>query len=184
VSEGQWVAVHGCGGVGLSAIMIARAFGAHVIGVDLADDKLALARQLGATATINAATATDVVNNIRELSGGGAHVSVDAIGSASVCFSSIASLRKRGRHIQVGLMVDEHRNPRVPMDRVLANELEILGSHGMQAHRYAEMLEMITAGRLAPERLIGKTVCLEEAIAELTSMHRFDTNGVAVITEF
>lgn len=184
VSEGQWVVVHGCGGVGLSAIMIARAFGAHVIGVDLAEDKLALARQLGATATINAASATDVVNGIRDLTGGGAHVSVDAIGSASVCFNSITSLRKRGKHIQVGLMVDEHRNARVPMDRVLANELEILGSHGMQAHRYAEMLEMITAGKLAPERLIGKTVCLEEAIAELTSMNNFDTNGVAVITAF
>jgi len=184
VSEGQWVVVHGCGGVGLSAIMIARAFGAHVIGVDLAEDKLAMARQLGATATINAASATDVVNGIRDLTGGGAHVSVDAIGSASVCFNSITSLRKRGKHIQVGLMVDEHRNARVPMDRVLANELEILGSHGMQAHRYAEMLEMITAGKLAPERLIGKTVCLEEAIAELTSMNNFDTNGVAVITAF
>lgn len=184
VSEGQWVVVHGCGGVGLSAIMIARAFGAHVIGVDLAEDKLALARQLGATATINAASATDVVNGIRDLTGGGAHVSVDAIGSASVCFNSITSLRKRGKHIQVGLMVDDHRNARVPMDRVLANELEILGSHGMQAHRYAEMLEMITAGKLAPERLIGKTVCLEEAIAELTSMNNFDTNGVAVITAF
>ena len=184
VSEGQWVAVHGCGGVGLSAIMIARAFGANVIGVDLAEDKLALARQLGATTTINAASATDVVNGIRDLTGGGAHVSVDAIGSASVCFNSITSLRKRGKHIQVGLMVDDHRNARVPMDRVLANELEILGSHGMQAHRYAEMLEMITAGKLAPERLIGKTVCLEEAIAELTSMNSFDTNGVAVITAF
>jgi alcohol dehydrogenase len=184
VSEGQWVAVHGCGGVGLSAIMIARAFGANVIGVDLADDKLTLARQLGATATINAAAATDVVNGIRELSGGGAHVSVDAIGSASVCFNSIASLRKRGKHIQVGLMVEDHRNPRVPMDKVLANELEILGSHGMQAHRYAEMLEMIAAGKLAPERLIGKTVCLEEAVAELTSMNDYPTNGVAVITEF
>lgn len=184
VSEGQWVAVHGCGGVGLSAIMIAHAFGANVIGVDIADNKLALARQLGATATVNAASATDVVSDIRELSGGGAHVSVDALGSASVCFNSIASLRKRGKHIQVGLMVEDHRNARVPMDKVLANELEILGSHGMQAHRYVEMLEMITAGRLAPERLIGKTVCLEEAIAELTSMNSFDTNGVAVITEF
>lgn len=184
VCEGQWVAVHGCGGVGLSAIMIARAFGARVIGVDIAHDKLALARQLGATATINAASTADVVSGIRELSGGGAHVSVDAIGSATVCFNSIACLRKRGKHIQVGLMVDDDRNPRVPMDRVLANELQILGSHGMQAHRYAEMLELIVAGKLAPERLIGKTVCLEAAIAELTSMNNFDTNGVTVITAF
>ena len=53
-SAGQWVAVHGCGGVGLSAVMIANALGANVIGVDIADDKLALARELGAVATINA----------------------------------------------------------------------------------------------------------------------------------
>jgi alcohol dehydrogenase len=81
-------------------------------------------------------------------------------------------------------MVADDSNPRVPMSRVLANELEILGSHGMQAWRYADMLAMIAAGNLEPERLIGKTICLEEAIVELTSMNSFDTNGVAVITEF
>jgi alcohol dehydrogenase len=184
VSEGQWVAVHGCGGVGLSAIMIARALGANVLAVDINDEKLGLAQQLGATATINASAANDVAEAIRDLSGGGAHVSVDAIGNAAVCFNSIECLRKRGKHIQVGLMVEDDHNPRVPMGKVLANELEILGSHGMQAHRYKDMLAMIAAGNLEPERLIGKRVCLEEAIAELTSMNAFGTNGVAVITEF
>jgi len=184
VSEGQWVAVHGCGGVGLSAIMIARALGANVIAIDINDEKLGLAQQLGATATINASAVNDVAEAIRDLSGGGAHVSVDAIGNATVCFNSIECLRKRGKHIQVGLMVEDDHNPRVPMGKVLANELEILGSHGMQAHRYKDMLAMIAAGTLEPERLIGKRVCLEEAIAELTSMNDFGTNGVAVITEF
>lgn len=184
VSEGQWVAVHGCGGVGLSAIMIARALGANVIAIDISDDKLALARQLGAKATIDASAVSHVAEAVREFSGGGAHVSVDAIGNAAACFNSIDSLRKRGRHIQVGLMVEDDHNPRVPMGKVLANELEILGSHGMQAHRYADMLAMIAAGDLAPERLIGKSVCLEEAIAELTSMDQFGSNGVTVITEF
>ena len=184
VAAGQWVAVHGCGGVGLSAIMIARALGANVVAVDIAEEKLALARQLGAAASINATSISDVAEGIRDLTDGGAHVSVDAIGNAAVCFNSIDCLRKRGKHIQVGLMVEDDSHPGVPMGKVLANELEILGSHGMQAWRYTEMLEMITAGRLAPERLIGKTICLEEAIAELTSMNNFDTNGVAVITEF
>ncbi len=184
VTEGQWVAVHGCGGVGLSAIMIARALGANVIAVDINDEKLALAGQLGAVASINASKVAHVAEAVRDLSGGGAHVSVDAIGNAAVCFNSIECLRKRGKHIQVGLMVEDDNNPRVPMGKVLANELEILGSHGMQAWRYADMLAMIAAGDLAPERLIGKTICLEEAIAELTSMNSFDTSGVAVITEF
>ena len=184
VSAGQWVAVHGCGGVGLSAIMIATALGANVIAVDIAEEKLARARQLGAAATINASSVTNVPEAVRDLSGGGAHVSLDAIGNATVCYNSIDSLRKRGRHIQVGLLVDDDADPRVPMGKVLANELELLGSHGMQAHRYAEMLRMIDAGNLAPERLVGKTISLEESIPALMSMNDFDTTGVTVITRF
>jgi alcohol dehydrogenase len=184
VSEGQWVAIHGCGGVGLSAIMIACALGAHVIAVDISDDKLALAQQLGATTAINASSNDHVAAAIRDLSGGGVHVSVDAIGNAAACFNSIDCLRKRGKHIQVGLMVEDDHDPRVPMGKVLSNELEILGSHGMQAHRYADMLAMIAAGSLKPERLIGNTICLEDAIAELVSMDKFGSRGVTVITEF
>ncbi len=184
VSDGQWVAVYGCGGVGLSAIMIARALGANVIAIDVGDDKLALALELGAAAAINATTVRQVAEAVRDFSGGGVHVSVDAIGNADACFNSIDSLRKRGRHIQVGLMVEDDHNPRVPMGKVLANELEILGSHGMQAWRYADMLAMIADGSLEPQRLIGKTICLEDAIAELTSMDEFRSHGVTVITEF
>ena len=184
MSAGQWVAVHGCGGVGLSAIMIATALGANVIAVDIADEKLARARQLGAAATLNANVVTNVAEAIRDLSRGGAHVSLDAIGNAVVCYNSIDSLRKRGRHIQVGLMVDDDADPRVPMGKVLANELELLGSHGMQAYRYAEMLRMIDAGNLAPERLIGETISLEDSIPALMSMNDFATTGVAVITQF
>jgi alcohol dehydrogenase len=184
VSDGQWVAIHGCGGVGLSAIMIARALGANVIAVDISDEKLILAEQLGAQASVNSGAVGNVAEAIRDLSGGGAHVSVDAIGNATVCFSSVECLRKRGKHIQVGLLVEDDSDPRVPMGRVLSNELEILGSHGMQAHRYSDMLAMIAAGALEPERLIGKTICLEEAIAELTSMDKFGNTGVTVITEF
>jgi alcohol dehydrogenase len=109
---------------------------------------------------------------------------VDAIGNAEVCCNSIKSLRKRGRHIQIGLMVGESSTPRIPMDKVLANELEILGSHGMQAYRYVEMLEMIVAGKLSPERLIGKTISLEESISALTSMNDFSNTGVTIITKF
>ena len=184
VSAGQWVAVHGCGGVGLSAIIIATALGANVIAVDIAEEQLALARQLGASATINANAVTNVAEAVRDRSGGGAHVSIDAIGNAAVCYNSIDCLRKRGRHIQVGLLVDADADPRVPMGKVLANELELLGSHGMQAYRYAEMLQMINAGKLAPERLISKMISLEESIPALMSMNDFNTAGVTVITQF
>ena len=129
-------------------------------------------------------SAANVSDAIRDLTGGGAHVSVDAIGDAEVCCNSINSLRKRGRHVQIGLLVGEDSRPNIPMDKVLANELEILGSHGMQAYRYVQMLEMIVAGKLSPERLIGKTISLEESISALTSMNDFSNTGVTIITKF
>jgi alcohol dehydrogenase len=184
VSAGQWVAVHGCGGVGLSAIMVATAVGASVVGIDISEDKLAFARSIGAAATINAATAEDVVASVMDLTGGGAHVSIDALGSPATCFNSVANLRKRGKHIQVGLMLAEHRQPAVPMDKVIANELEIIGSHGMQAHKYPALLTMIRAGRLSPERLLGKTISLEEAPEALMSMDSFKGTGVTIIDRF
>jgi alcohol dehydrogenase len=184
VSEGQWVVVHGCGGVGLSAIMIAHAFGANVIAVDVLNDRLKMAESLGAAATINADAEPSVVAAVRSLSSGGAHVSIDALGSRQTCFLSIAGLRKRGRHIQVGLMVGDDRYPEIPMDQVLANELEILGSHGMQAHEYGRMLDMIALGRLNPAELLGKTVSLDHAAANFSTQSGFDGAGVMVIDEF
>ncbi len=184
VGAGQWVAVHGCGGVGLSAVMIANALGANVIAVDITQEKLALARQVGAHSTINATEPKEVVQAVREISGGGAHVSIDALGSPSTCFNSIASLRKRGKHIQVGLLLADQAHPPVPMDRVIANELEILGSHGMQAYRYPAMLEMIRASKLQPARLVGQTVDLTEAARLLTDMNTFSGAGVTVINRF
>jgi alcohol dehydrogenase len=184
VSAGQWVAVHGCGGVGLSAIMIANALGANVVAIDIGDDKLDLARANGATAAINAKQVTDVIAQVSEITGGGAHVSVDALGSPVTCFNSVANLRKRGKHVQVGLMVADHRHPSVPMDQVIANELEILGSHGIQAYRYPSMLAMIESGKLCPEKLIGKTITLDESPQELTDMNNFSGTGVTVINEF
>ena len=184
VSPGQWVAVHGCGGVGLSAIMIANALGANVIAVDIADQKLELARSVGAVATVNASKAANVVEAVMEISKGGAHVSVDALGHATTSFNSISNLRKRGKHIQVGLMLAENSTPKIPMGKVIAHELEILGSHGMQAHRYDAMLAMIQFGKLSPEKLIGKTISLEQSVDALMNMGKFEATGVTVVTEF
>ena len=183
-SAGQWVAVHGCGGVGLSAIVIASAIGANVVAIDITEDKLRLARSLGASATVNVAEVADVAAAVIEITGGGAHVSLDALGHPTTCFHSVANLRKRGRHVQIGLMLAENRSPTIPMDKVIANELEVLGSHGMQAHRYNAMLAMIERGKLAPERLITKRVNLEQSIEVLTGMDRSDAPGIAVITDF
>ncbi len=184
VRPGEWVAVHGCGGVGLSALMIARALGARVVAVDITPEKLEFARSLGATATVDGSAGRDVVGEIRELTDGGVHVSIDALGHPATCFNSVANLRKRGRHVQVGLMLADHRHPALPMDKVIANELEIYGSHGIQAHRYDALLAMMASGRLAPEKLIGKTVSLEAGMAALVRMDRFEARGVTVIDRF
>ncbi|WP_417839511.1 zinc-dependent alcohol dehydrogenase family protein [Tritonibacter scottomollicae] len=181
---GQWVAVHGCGGVGLSAVMIANAVGANVIAIDIDDQKLALARSLGAVATVNGATSANVADAVIDMTRGGAHVSMDALGHPVTCFNSIQNLRPRGKHIQVGLMLGDHTAPQVPMAKVIGKELEILGSHGMQAHRYGAMLDMIQSGKLAPERLIGDQISLDEAPAALVNMDKFQSIGATVITRF
>lgn len=183
VQPEQWVAVWGCGGVGLSAVMIAAAFGAHVLAIDIADDKLDFARSIGAEIVINSANGT-AVDAVHQITNGGAHVSIDALGHPTILYDSISSLRKRGRHIQVGIMETGRHSSPVPVDKIIARELEILGSHGMQAHRYGEMLDMIVSGRLRPERLIGGTLSLGEAATALTEMNNFAGTGVSVIDSF
>lgn len=184
VKSGQYMVVHGCGGVGLSAIMIAKAKGAQVIAVDIHEDALDFAREMGAAETINASKTLDLVSQVKTLTHGGAHISLDALGSQTTCFNSIANLRKRGKHIQVGLMTGNHQHPKVPMDMVLANELEIIGSHGMQAHRYPELLELIRIGKLNPIKLIDRTITLEESSILLPQMDKFENKGVTVIDTF
>jgi alcohol dehydrogenase len=181
VAAGQWVAVHGCGGVGLSAIMIAAAAGANVIAVDIDDIKLELAEKVGANILINAKKVESVSEEIKKLTERGAHLSIDALGSQETCFNSVSCLRKRGKHIQVGLMTGDHKHPKIPMDKVVAHELEILGSHGMQAFRYTDIFEMIKSGKLKPELLVGNTISLEEAPEALINMNRFENVGVTVI---
>jgi alcohol dehydrogenase len=181
VRGGEWVAVHGAGGVGLSAVMIASALGARVVAIDVADTKLELARRMGAAATVNSREVPSVVEAVREITGGGAHVSLDALGHPETCFNSIANLRRRGRHVQVGLMLADNAKATIPMAQVIAHELEIYGSHGMQSWRYDAMLEMILAGSLRPDRLIGETLSLEAAVPALVAMGRSAPDGIAMI---
>jgi len=184
VKGGEWVAIHGCGGVGLSAIMIAAALGAQPIAIDIAEDKLAFAKTLGAVATINGREVQDVAAAVKDITGGGAHVSIDALGNPVTCFNSIKNLRRRGRHVQVGLMLGDQATPQIPMAQVIGHELEIYGSHGMQAWRYDAMLTMIADGKLRPQQLIGREISLTEAIPALTAMDRATDLGISVITRF
>ncbi len=184
VRGGDWVAVHGCGGVGLATVMIGRALGARVVAVDIRREALDMALKLGAAEVVNAKESPNVVEAIRELSGGGVHVSLDALGHPDTCFNSVACLRKRGRHVQVGLVTGGHGHARVPMDRVIAWELEVVGSHGLQAHGYDRMLRMIAAGQLDPGKLVTRTVSLAEGAKILAGMDGYELTGIAVINCF
>ena len=180
IAKGQWVAVYGCGGVGLSAIMIAVAFGARVVAVDIADEKLEFARTIGAEIVVNSLK-TNAAEAILETTGGGAHISIDALGHPEILLNSVSSLRKRGKHIQVGIMEAGKHLAALPTDKIIGRELEIVGSHGMQAHRYPEMLEMIRTSTLRPQMLVGKTISLDDSPAALINMNAFPDTGVSVI---
>jgi alcohol dehydrogenase len=169
---GEWLAVHGCGGVGLSAVMIGAAAGARVVAVDVSEAALGRARDAGAELAVPAGA------DVRELTGGGAHVSLDAIGSEAACAASIAGLRKHGRHVQIGLLPEP---PRVPMDLVITRELELLGSHGMAAYAYPEMLALVEAGRLRPAGLVSSCIPLEQAPQALAAMSGGSPVGITVI---
>jgi alcohol dehydrogenase len=182
-AEGDWVAVHGCGGVGLSAVMIAVAAGARVAAIDIDPDKLALALELGAEVALDARDG-DPAAAVLAATDGGAHVSLDALGSAATCAASVESLRKRGRHVQVGLLLAGERSVPLPMSRVISHELELAGVHGMAVRHYPAMLDAIGAGRLDPARLVGATVPLEQAGAELAAMRGFSRRGATVISSF
>jgi alcohol dehydrogenase len=156
VTAGEWVAVHGCGGVGLAAVLVAVAAGARVVAVDPDPAARELAGSLGATVALPAG------GDVRAATGGrGAHLSLDAAGHASALAASIAGLRRRGRHVQVGLLPEP---PRVPMGRVIADELELLGSHGLAAHDYPSLLAL----GLPVERLVTRRITLDRAPAVLT----------------
>lgn len=167
VAAGDEVAVFGCGGVGLSAVAIAVALGARVTAVDVSDAALRRAGELGAAALIPSA---DPVDEVVRATGGGAHVTIDALGSAATAHAAVRSLRRRGRHVQVGLMLGTAATASLPWDRVIAWELSVTGSHGMAAKDYPEMMAMIAAGRLSPGDLVSTRTDLAGAAAALMAM--------------
>jgi alcohol dehydrogenase len=174
VRPGDWVAVHGCGGVGLSAVMVAAAAGARVVAVDVSSEALAMARRFGAAAVVEPdADGGGVVAIVRDVTGGGATVSLDCLGSHRTAADSVRCLAPRGRHVQVGLLPPDQSSgghPPMPMARVIALELELVGSHGMAAHAYPPMLAQVAAGTLRPDLLVTRTIGLAEAAEALPAM--------------
>lgn len=169
LEAGEWVAVFGCGGVGLSAVAVAVAAGARVVASDISPAALERAATLGAQVVV---MDDDAVARVRAVTGGGAHVALDAFGSRVTSVASVASLRPRGRHVQVGLLLDDEAAPVIPMGRVIADELELLGSHGISVGEYAAMLDDVVAGRLRPHESIGRTIAFDDLPDALVAMDR------------
>ncbi len=181
---GEWVAVFGTGGVGLSAVQIASCLGARVVAVDISDEKLRVARAEGAVETVNAA-AGDVVKRIKQITNGGAHVSVDALGSVNTALPSVLSVRKGGRHIQVGLTGQQEKGMiPVPADAMVFQEVSFIPSFGCPVTSYAGLLSLVAAGKLDPKRLVTRTVRVEDVTSVLQAMTEFGTTGFTVITEW
>jgi D-arabinose 1-dehydrogenase-like Zn-dependent alcohol dehydrogenase len=178
--QGEWVIVVGAGGVGLSTVMIARALGGRVVAVDRNPEALAVAADLGAEHLL-LADGSDIPARVAGLTGGGSHVAVDAVGSEETCADAIRSLRRRGRHVQVGLLPAIAGHPRVPMERVIGWELDVLGSHGMAAADYPDMLALIEQGLLQPQRLVERTIGLQEAAALLPGFDRATPAGMTMV---
>ncbi|MDG5776542.1 zinc-dependent alcohol dehydrogenase family protein [Haloarculaceae archaeon H-GB11] len=184
LAAGDWVAVHGCGGVGLSAVQVASALGARPLAVDLNEEALAMAADFGASVTVDA-TVDDVPGEIRDATDGGADVSVDALGVAETCRNSIHCLDRTGQHLQVGYTTEaEAGEVSLPIDHVTMHELDVLGSRGMPPSRYDELFGLIESGAVDPGALVTRHVSLDEVPERLAAMDDYGTVGVEVVTEF
>lgn len=183
LQAGEWLAVHGTGGIGLSALLIGRALGARVVVVDVVQARLDHALSLGAEAAVNAAEG-DVAARIIEITKGGAHVSLEALGIEATTNASIECLRPLGRHVQVGLPTGHTARMEINMNAVYMKQLALYGTRGMPSWRYPSLLTMIEMGRLDVRPILARQVKLSEASAELAAFDRPMPPGVAVITDF
>jgi len=187
VGPGDWVAVHGCGGVGLSAVHVANALGANVIAVDLKQDALDKALELGADATVKVDEVQDVPQAVKGFTprSSGADVSVDALGIAATLQNSINSLGAGGQHLQIGLTTsDEQGEVAIPVDTMVYDEREFVGSYGMPPHEYDAIFRMMETGKIDPGKIVSETVSLEEVPEIIASMGDYDTVGIPVCNSF
>ena len=181
VQPDETVAVFGCGGVGLSAVMIAASLGATVIAIDVQPAALSRAAGVGAAHLVDARH-QDPIDAIRDLVPDGVHVGIDALGSTATAWASVASLRPHGRHVQVGLLPPAIVLGResIPMHLVIGRELAVLGSHGMAASGYPAMLEAIASGQLRPTELVSRTIRLDDIPEALAAMSGHGHDGITV----
>ncbi len=153
VRPGDSVVVFGCGGVGINVVQVASAAGGSVIAVDVVDNKLDMAKKLGAQHTINASDKEDkaLLKEIRVLTGGGADIAIEAIGNPKTIELASAAVKAGGLHCQVG-----YTHHSVPMNagRLMFREIEIKGSLGCRPVDYPKIIEMVKTGKIQLEPVV------------------------------
>ena len=161
VRPGDSVVVFGCGGVGINVVQVASAAGASVIAVDIVDNKLDMAKKLGAQHTINASDKEDkaLLKEIRTLTGGGADIAIEAIGNPKTIELASAAVKAGGLHCQVG-----YTRHSVPMNagRLMFREIEIKGSLGCRPVDYPNIIEMVKTGKIQLEPVVTHKFKLED----------------------
>ncbi len=182
VRAGEWVAVHGTGGIGLSALLLAKMLGARVVVVDVVEEKLIHAKSLGADAAVNALK-EDVPAAIRDITGGGAQVSIEALGIEATTNASVECLATLGRHVHVGMPAGDGIM-QVNMRAIYAKQLAFYGTRGMPSWKYPSLLGMIERGDVDLSPMLDREVSLSGASAELRAMKGPTPPGTAVITDF
>ena len=164
-------------------MILGRALGARVIVVDVVQERLDHALSLGAEAAVNAKDG-DVAARIIEITGGGAHVSVEALGIEATANGSLECLRPMGRHVQVGLPVGHTAKMQINMNAVYMKQLALYGTRGMPSWRYPSLLDLIERGAVDVRPIVARQVALSAASAELRAFDGPTSPGVAVITDF
>jgi len=185
IQSGEWLAIHGCGGVGLSAVMIGKALGAKVLAIDVNDEALKMAKSFGADAALNVSQNPNIAEAVAYLTDGGAHVSLEALGITETFHNSLKSLRKLGRHVQIGMPTGQHTSPTIPLlDMIYSRQLSLMGTRGMAANRFPDLFDLIERRDIDLSKLVTKQIPLEEAGAALEAFNHYVGAGITVIDRF
>ncbi|MEL6953168.1 MAG: alcohol dehydrogenase catalytic domain-containing protein [Pseudomonadota bacterium] len=180
---GEWLGIWGGGGVGLAALMLGRAMGARVALADTVPEKRDLALELGAEVVIDGAR-DDPAEEMREATGGGVHMAVEALGITATTAAALRSCRKLGRMVQIGMPAGAEATMALPWDAVYSGQLAVFGTRGMPAHRYPNLLGFLEATGLDLSPMIAREVGLSDVSAELAAFDGPTPPGVAVVTDF
>lgn len=193
LNRDKTVAVFGCGGLGLSCLMVAKAFQCEgrittIIAVDISTKALEKAKELGADHTINVKDALYNNDQIREkvfqlTNGLGAEISIDAAGFKATCENALYCTRRACKMIQVGLPIGSKR-PEINMGFVAGREIEIIGSHGFAANDLPSLLKLVQLKKLDVKKLIEREVTLKEGAEALMQMDNGSPLGMTMITKF